>query len=67
MKTRKEAVIVGIFGVLALGGVVAAGYWEQRIEPATNRAAVQSVSDRQALERRRGRMAEPAIADTTAQ
>lgn len=67
MKTRDEALIVGMFATLALGGVVAAGYWEQRLEPATDRAAVQAVAERKVLERRRGRIAEPAIADTTAQ
>ncbi|MGN5375463.1 hypothetical protein [Sphingomonas hankookensis] len=67
-KTRNEILIVGLFGTLVLGGLIAAGYWESRIEPATRGTVVATpLSDRQALERRRGRMAEPAIADTTAQ
>ncbi|MFD1033568.1 hypothetical protein ACFQ15_02790 [Sphingomonas hankookensis] len=67
MKTRNEFLIVATFGALALGGVVAAGYWEQRIEPGTDRAVVQTAAERKAQERRRGRIAEPAIADTTVQ
>lgn len=69
MTKRNGYLIAGTFGVAVLGSMVAIGYVEDRIDPrSADRVAIgNSVSERQMLERRRGRVAEPAIADTTVQ
>ncbi|MEH3040091.1 MAG: hypothetical protein PGN21_08505 [Sphingomonas paucimobilis] len=69
MKNHAGNIVVGIFGVVALGAAVAAGFTQQKIDARSpERAEIRnSSSDWKSLERRRGRMAEPAIADTTAQ
>ncbi len=69
MDKRTGYVVAGAFGLVALGGAVAAGFAQQAVDARTPERTVfgKSVSDRQALERRRGRMAEVAIAGTTAQ
>ncbi len=69
MDRRKGYVMGGAFGIVALGIAVTAGYAQREIDArSSERVAVgKAVSERQALERRRGRVAEVAIASTTAQ
>lgn len=69
MNRRSGYVAAGIFGVVALGGAVTAGYAQREVDArSADRVAIgKSLSERQMLERRRGRMAEVAIAGTTAQ
>lgn len=69
MTKRNGYLTAGAFGAVVLGSMVALGYVEDRM---TNRSAdrtaiANSLSERQMLERRRGRVAEAAIADTTVQ
>jgi hypothetical protein len=69
MNKRMGYVVAGAFGMVALGGAVAAGFAQQAIDTRSpERTEIgRSLSERQALERRRGRMAEVAIAGTTVQ
>ncbi|KQM36627.1 hypothetical protein ASE59_15130 [Sphingomonas sp. Leaf10] len=65
MTKRNGYLVAGAFGAVVLGSMVALGYVEDRID--TRSAIGNSVSERQMLERRRGRVAEAAIVDTTVQ
>lgn len=69
MTKRNGYLAAGALGAVVLGGMVALGYVEDRIDarPADRAAVGNSLSERQMLERRRGRVAEAAIADTTVQ
>lgn len=69
MTKRNGYLAAGALGAAVLGTMVALGYVEDRIDTrSTDRAAIgNSLSERQALERRRGRVAEAVIAGTTVQ
>jgi hypothetical protein len=69
MTKRNGYLAAGGFGAIVLGSMIGIGYVEDRIAPrSADRVAIgSSVSERQMLERRRGRVAEVAIAGTTAQ
>lgn len=69
MTKRNGYLAAGALGAVVLGGMVALGYIEDRIGARpTDRAVLgNSLSERQILERRRGRVAEAAIVDTTVQ
>lgn len=69
MTKRNGYLAAGALGAAVLGTMVALGYVEDRIDTrSADRAAIgNSLSERQALERRRGRVAEAAIAGTTVQ
>lgn len=69
MKKRTGYVAAGAFAALVLGSMIAIGYVEDRIGPRPDdRVALGNpVSERQMLERRRGRVAEAAIVGTTVQ
>ena len=69
MTKRNGYLAAGAFGAVVLGSMIAIGYVEDRIDMRSgDRVAIgKSVSERQMLERRRGRVAEAAIVDTTVQ
>ena len=69
MTKRNGYVAAGAFGAAVLGSMIAIGYVEDRIDMRSgDRVAIgKSLSERQMLERRRGRVAEAAIVDTTVQ
>ncbi|KQN72982.1 hypothetical protein ASE91_18215 [Sphingomonas sp. Leaf62] len=69
VKKRTGYVAAGAFAAVVLGSMVAIGYVEDRIGPRSgDRVALGNpVSERQMLERRRGRVAEAAIVGTTVQ
>lgn len=69
MTKRNGYLVAGAFGAVVLGSMIALGYVEDRIEPrSADRVAIgNAVSERQMLERRRGRVAEAAIVGTTVQ
>lgn len=69
MTKRNGYLVAGAFGAVVLGSMIAIGYVEDRIDMRSgDRVAIgSSVSERQMLERRRGRVAEAAIVDTTVQ
>lgn len=67
MREWGSYIMAGAFGVAALGAAVVTGYWNAH--PAVQRTAKATVGSpltkRQALERRRARAADVAIAGTT--
>ncbi len=69
MTKRNGYLAAGALGAAVLGTMVALGYVEDRIDTrSADRAATGNrLSERQMLERRRGRVAEAAIAGTTVQ
>lgn len=69
MTKRNGYLAAGTFGAAVLGTMIAVGYVEDRLvaRPADRVAVGKSLSERQMLERRRGRVAEVAIVGTTAQ
>ncbi len=69
MKKRTGYVAAGAFGALILSGAIGTGFLQSELDARSpERVAIgKSVSERQAIERRRGRMAEVAIAGTTVQ
>lgn len=69
MKKRNGYLAAGALGAVVLGSMVALGHVEDRMATrAADRTAIgNKVSERQMLERRRGRVAEAAIAGTTVQ
>ncbi len=69
MKKRFSYVAAGLLGAAVLGTMVAVGYVQQAVDQRTpQRVGLgKDLTERQALERRRGRMAEIAIAGATAQ
>ena len=69
MTKRNGYLTGGALGAAILGTMMALGYVEDRIDTrSADRAAIgNSLSERQMLERRRGRVAEVAIAGTTVQ
>lgn len=69
MTKRNGYLAAGAFGAVVLGSMIAIGYVEDRIAPrSTDGVAIgKTLSERQMLEHRRGRVAEVAIADTTVQ
>lgn len=69
MTKRNGYLAAGVLGAAVLGTMVALGYVEDRIDTrSADRSAIgNSLSERQMLERRRGRVAEAAIAGTTVQ
>ncbi|WP_156352869.1 MULTISPECIES: hypothetical protein [unclassified Sphingomonas] len=69
MKARTGYVALGAFGAATLGIMVAIGYVQDRIDPRPDErvAMTKPLSERQMLERRRGRMAEIAIVGATVQ
>ena len=69
MTKRNGYLTAGAFGAVVLGSMIGIGYVEDRIDTrsADGVATASSVSERQMLERRRGRVAEAAIIDTTVQ
>lgn len=69
MTKRNGHLAAGAFGAVVLGSMIAVGYAEDKIGVrSADRVAVgNALSERQMLERRRGRVAEVAIAGTTAQ
>ncbi len=69
MNKRTGYVVAGAFGALFLTGAVGAGYVQRQVDAGSPaRVAIgKSLSERQVIERRRGRMAEVAIAGTTMQ
>jgi hypothetical protein len=67
MMKRSSYLQLGVLGIVALGGAATIGFCESRWgSTLSDRSqSASSLSDKQALERRRGRMAVVAIAGTT--
>lgn len=69
MQNRVGYLVAGAFGVVVLCFAVVSGYWESKSAPrrANVPVAASTVTSHQATERRRARMAEVAVAGSTAQ
>lgn len=69
MQNRVGYLVAGAFGVVVLCFAVVSGYWESKSAPRRANVSVagSTVTSHQATERRRARMAEVAVAGSTAQ